>query len=110
MKKLSQIFCLLLILNIFVLGCSSISITNPKNSLKLNILEATNDRILASEEDSNVKYEIPNSNIEITDINNNSSSWNDLQKAKTIEVYYSGNLKEVSPVIFEKIDKIVIIS
>lgn len=109
MKRLSKIFCLLLILNIFVLGCSK-TLTSDNNILKLDILESSDERIIATDKDSDINYEIPNSNIEIKDANNKSLSWDELKKAKSIDVYYSGDLKEVSPVVFEKIDKIIITS
>ncbi|WP_143318383.1 hypothetical protein [Clostridium sp. HBUAS56017] len=115
MKKLNAIKYLLLVLSVFLIGCSDNTgkdTQKKENSImRLNVIEASDTGITAAEENKiDLKYNIPNSQIEITDTNDNSLSWNELKNAKVIEVHYSGSILERYPAVFEKIIKVVIIS
>jgi acetylglutamate kinase len=98
----------------FVIGCSantSKDVENEENrTIRLNVIESSDERIIATEDSTDIRYQISNSNIKITDNNDNLLSWDELKNAKIIEVYYSGRIKEVSPAIFEKIVKAIVIS
>lgn len=114
MKKLNIICCFLLTFSMFVIGCSANTSKDVEKegnrTIRLNVIESSDERIIATEDSTDIRYQISNSNIKITDNNDNLLSWDELKNAKIIEVYYSGRIKEVSPAIFEKIVKVIIIS
>lgn len=107
MKKFSIISCFLIIFSIFTIGCTNLN--NNDHIIVLNIVSYSDENIIAKG-DNNEQYEISNSQLTITDNKDNSLSWDNLKDANAIEVHYSGEIKEVSPALFEKITKIVIIS
>lgn len=114
MKKLSLISYLLIVFSIFAIGCTNKANVDTKDIedqiLTLNISTSSYESLIATEDNSGIKYQISNFQVNITDDKGNSLSWNELKDAKVIEVHYSGKIKEVSPAIFEKVTKVVIIS
>ena len=114
MKKLSLISYFLVIFSIFVIGCTNNVSLDSKDIedqiLTLNVSSSSDENLIATEGNSGIKYQISDSQLNITDDKGNPLSWNELKDAKVIEVHYSGKIKEVSPAVFEKITKIVIIS
>lgn len=115
MKKWSLISWFLIVFSILALGCTkdnkaSLDTKDMKYQvLTLNVSSASDDSIIATEGNDN-KYQISNSQLDITDDKGNHLSWKELKDAKVIEVHYSGKIKEVSPAVFKKIIKVVIIS
>ena len=107
MKKFSIISCFLIIFSIFTIGCTNLN--NKDEIIVLNVISYSDKNIVATG-NNNEKYEISNSELTITDNKDNSLSWDKLKDANVIEVHYSGEIKEVSPALFEEITKIVIIS
>lgn len=114
MKRISIISCILLAVSLLLIGCSRNTdkddINKEEKSIHLKIIKSSHEEIMATEDNSDVKYNITNSKMTITDNKDNPLSWNELKAAKEVKVYYSGKIKEVSPSLFEKINKIVIIS
>ncbi|WP_027633159.1 hypothetical protein [Clostridium hydrogeniformans] len=114
MKRISIISCILLAVSLLLIGCSRNTdkddINKEEKSIHLKIIKSSHEEIMATEDNSDVKYNITNSKMTITDNKDNPLSWNELKASKEVKVYYSGKIKEVSPSLFEKINKIVIIS
>lgn len=116
MKKLSLISCFLIIFSILSLGCTSKedkadldAKAVEDNAITLNVTSTSDTDIIAANYYGE-KYQISNNKLNIEDNKGDSLSWNELKDAKVIEVHYSDGIKEVSPGIFKKITKIVVMS
>jgi hypothetical protein len=112
MKKINVIYFILITLSLFLIGCSNNSSKDVKNSIKrLNVIESSDIEITGTDEnDTTSRYDVPNSDFEITDNSDNPLSWDELKNAKVIEVHFSGGILETFPFKFGKITKVVIIS
>jgi hypothetical protein len=77
--------------------------------LALNVSLSSEENLIATEDNSGIKYKISNSQLNITDDKENPLLWNELKDVKLIEVHYSRKIKEVSLALFEKLTKISII-
>ena len=111
MKKINLVPYVLTVFSIIAIVFIYKSSSNKENPiLTLNVISYSNKSLIATDNNSGIKYQIFNSQSTITDNKGNILSWNGLKDAKVIEVHYSGKIKEVSPAIFEKIIQIVFIS